>query len=85
MEHPTNRNCLVTKDYKSLVCQRCFVQKCQVACQVTYNNDVMFYFHQEEEKRIASVMARKEEEKKKEISKLAVLKVVFSVNFPYNL
>ena len=67
---------------ESLFCQQCFLQK----CQVTYNNDVMFYFHQEEEKRIASVMARKEEEKKKEISKLAVLKVgFFSVNFPYSL
>ena len=52
---------------------------------VSWYNDVMSYFHQEEEKRIASVMARKEEEKKKEISKLAVLKVVFSVNFLYSL
>ena len=52
-------------------------------CQVRHtNNDVMFYFHQEEEKRIASVMARKEEEKKKEISKLAVLKVVFQWTLP---
>ena len=62
----------VYTNMKCLVCQHWFI--------------LMFYLHQEEEKRIASVMARKEEEKKKEISKLAVLKVVFfSVNFPYSL